>query len=277
MKHLSQQDLVEQYFGDGPAWGRLHIKMCSACSAALAELREDLAVLDAAEVPERDAAYGDRVWSALEEELTPYVPPLRQRRRVWSWALSGAMACGLLVASFSAGRWWEHARQTQITAAALHVPPQNPPAAAKAEATSAAKVEAVAVAKSEAPVPAAPRVVVVVLSDHLERSERLLVELKHAENGADTAPLRQEARALLSANRSARQQIRRDKDPALAATLVRLDHLLGELSDTRDEESLVNLQREMQANGVLFEVRVLRSHLPSREGMDRAAVRGGKI
>jgi hypothetical protein len=42
------------------------------------------------------------------------------------------------------------------------------------------------------------RVVVVVLSDHLDRSERLLVELKHAdaENTALASPLRDEARSL---------------------------------------------------------------------------------
>ena len=71
------------------------------------------------------------------------------------------------------------------------------------------------------------------MSDHLERSERLLVELKHADAGSEemVTPLRDEARSLLAANRVCRQKAEKDDDPALATALDHLDHLLAELAN----------------------------------------------
>ena len=112
--------------------------------------------------------------------------------------------------------------------------------------------------------PPPQRVVVVVLSDHLDRSERLLVELKHADasNAEMVSPLRDEARSLMAANRICRQTAREDDDPALATALDRLDHLLTQLANQPeglDNASITRLQDEMNANHLLFEVRVLRS------------------
>jgi hypothetical protein len=106
------------------------------------------------------------------------------------------------------------------------------------------------------------RVVVVVLSDHLDRSERLLVELKHAEGGGVAFPLRDEARSLLPANRICRKNAKQDDDRALSTALDRLDHLLVELANQPDglnSQTISRLQDEMNVDGLLFEVRVLRS------------------
>jgi hypothetical protein len=110
---------------------------------------------------------------------------------------------------------------------------------------------------------------VVVLSDHLDRSERLLVELKHANADSTglTSPLRDEARILLVANRICRQKTGPDDDPRLAPALERLNHLLEELanqSGSFNPVTLTHLQNEVNVDSLLFEVRVLRSGLPER-------------
>jgi hypothetical protein len=132
------------------------------------------------------------------------------------------------------------------------------------------------------PVPPRERVVVVVLSDHLDRSERLLVELKHADaDSAETvSPLREEARSLLTANRICRQDARKIDDPDLTEALRHLDHVLAELAGrqgTLTATDLTRLQDEMSADGLLFEVRVLRSRIPNRQTVKTAHSEGGEI
>jgi hypothetical protein len=91
-----------------------------------------------------------------------------------------------------------------------------------------------------------------------------LVELKlaDAENGKVASPLRDEARNLLPANRICRQNAKQEDDRALSSALDRLDHLLVELANQPEglnSQSISRLQDEMNTDGLLFEVRVLRS------------------
>ena len=122
------------------------------------------------------------------------------------------------------------------------------------------------------------RVVVVVLSDHLDRTERLLMELKHADAGSAgmISPLQDEAQSLLAANRICRQNAKHDDDPALATALDRLDHLLVQLANQPgglNSTTISKLQDEMNADGLLFEVRVLRS----RQAASTVHTKGGTI
>jgi hypothetical protein len=124
--------------------------------------------------------------------------------------------------------------------------------------------------------------VVVVLSDHLDRSERLLVELKHADAGSEetVSPLRDEARSLLAANRICRQNAAKIDDPELAAALDRLDQVLGELANHPgglNPATITRLQDEMNADGLLFQVRVLRSRIPEQEAAKAAQSKEGEI
>lgn len=154
--------------------------------------------------------------------------------------LSYAAAGLLLVAgSFYAGLRWQQSR-TQIAAENKAQPKRN-----------------------------ARPIVVVVLSDHLDRSERLLVELKHVDaNNADMMPpLRDEARSLLAANRICKTDAEKVDDPALQTALDHLDHLLNELANQPgglNAEAISRLKDEMDADGLLFEVRVLRSRTRDR-------------
>jgi hypothetical protein len=160
--------------------------------------------------------------------------------------LSYATACALMVArAFYAGRIWEQKHQ-QPTANA------NPP---QAQAPAGHPQE---------------REVVVVLGDHLDRSERLLVELKHADAGSAEllSALQDEAKSLQAANRICRQNAAEDDDPALTTALDHLDRLLAELTNQPgglNGTTITRLQDEMNGEGLLFEVRVLRTRIPDRQ------------
>ncbi len=259
MKHLNEEELIEHYYGKGKENGVTgrHIEDCADCAAAYEALEIDLCEFSAIEPPPRDAAYGERVWQSLAPSLPVYEAP----RRSWFPAvllkgLGYAAACALLLAGgFFAGRQWEH-RQTL----AVSKPPQAQPA----------------------PVHPPQRVVVVVLGDHLERSERLLVELKHADAGSEEmlSPLRDEARTLLAANRICRKNASKIDDPALAPALDHLDQVLAELANHNGPWSaaeLERLQHEMNADGLLFEVRVLRTRIPDHRAAIDARQNGGTI
>jgi hypothetical protein len=259
MKHLNEQEMIEQYYKQGTASARRHLEICAECAEDYAAFKSDLDAMKSAEPQARDAAYGERVW----QSIAPFLPVYEARKRSWlrggAWrGLSYASACALLIAgAFTAGRMWEH---KQIRTSAEAIPAAIPQKAA----------------------PPQQRLVVVVLSDHLDRSERLLVELKHADTGSEemVSPLRDEARSLLAANRVCRQNAAKNDDPALTAALARLDHLLVELANQKGElnaASLARLQDEMNSDSLLFEVRVLRSRIPDQQPAANNRPHGGTI
>jgi hypothetical protein len=247
MNHLDRDERVAHFYREAGAEAAKHLAGCAQCAEAFAALRGDLEEIESIEPPARDAAYGERLWKVIAPALPVYEP----QRRSWlnmtlRKGLSYATVCAVLAAgAFFAGRIFEQM--------------QSHPA----------------VAVKPAPQTAKPLVVVVLLGDHLDQSERLLVELKHAD--VDTsAPLRDEARSLLAANRICRKNA--SNDPALNATLDHLEHLLDELAEQPENVSsatLTRLQSEMEADGLLFEVRVLRTHVPEQQTTVRS--KGGTL
>jgi len=254
MNHLDEMELIEYYYRENrdPGSAAQHIAGCSQCAANYTALQADLYDVTGLDLPLRDPAYGERVW----ESIAPLLPERPDRKPLWMrpalrLGLVYAAAIAVLVAAtFYAGRMWEHAK-TPVTAA-------NPPA------------------------PAPQRIVVVVLSDHLDRSERLLVELKHADAGSPEmlSPLGDEARSLLAANRICEKQSQSSDDPELEKALVSLDRLLTALAgrpEGLDAAAVARLQKEMKAEGLLFEVRMLRASIPARNDMKGRGSEGGTI
>jgi len=144
----------------------------------------------------------------------------------------------LLTAAFIGGRYWENSKRSQPDLAA-NAQPQ-------------------------------PRVVVVVLTDHLDRTERLLVQLNHADaaDKAENAQLQSEARELLASNRLYRVSASNEGDPALAGALDRLERVLVEVANDPhlSATDLDRVRKDMNTNGILFEVRVLLARKPNQEG-----------
>jgi hypothetical protein len=267
MKHLGEEELIAQAYGEGDtAAVKRHLEECAECSNTYIALQSDLAEMKFQEPPERDVLYGEQVWASLSGVLHPY------ESGRWNWlrgglrrSLSYAVACALLVGcAFIGGRLWER-KQASVTSKLTSKP----------NAKTSAQQQAAHLSQPS-------RVVVVVLGDHLDRSERLLVELKHAdaESIQMASPLSDEARSLLAANRICRQNARQQDDPALATALDRLGHLLEELANQPgglNVATLARLQNEANADGLLFEVRVLRSRLPNLQAATASHTKGGTI
>jgi hypothetical protein len=244
LKHLSEEELIEHYYEEDARGtdAERHLKACAACSGSYAELRRVLDGVKPLTPPARGDDYGRQVWESIRGTLPVYETP----GRVWSFTrfwkpLSLIAACALLIAgAFIAGRQWQ---RKQTPTVAVTADPQ-----------------------------ARQRVVVVVLGDHLDRSERLLVELNHADarDAADTASLRSEARDLLATNRLVRQSAKQAGDTELDASLDRLERLLIELANQpggMTEADLNHLRQEMNTDGLLFDIRVLRSRVIGQQGV----------
>jgi hypothetical protein len=235
MNHLSEEQLIEHHYGGDVPEVKHHLAACEVCAEAFALLRRDLAELKIAEPPVRSAQYGEQVWRSLANSLPAYPKPKPAWQLLWT-RLGYAAVCALLIAAaFLAGRRWE--RRKPVAANGARVKQQ---------------------------------VVVVVLGDYLDRSERLLVELKHADaaNAELVSPLRDEAQTLLPANRRCRETALQIGDPALAMVLEHLDRVLAQLAGEPgglSAPSLARLQTEMNTDGLLFQIRVLRAQMPDKD------------
>lgn len=243
MKHLSDEELIALYYGEPVADSdaREHLESCRECSTGFAELKQVLEAIQPVSVAQSDAEFGEQVWQTLWPSLIPYGRPERRGRRVWMrWGTMGLVsASALLIAmAFVGGRFWE--RHT-------------------------AKTEKVAQISSPQ---AAQRVVLVVLTDHLDRSERLLVALQHASAGdaVEKSELQSQARELLVSNRLYRTSASQAGDLALAGELDQLERVLAEVANDPDLSAadLDRVRKEMNTEGILFEIRVLLSKTPDQ-------------
>jgi hypothetical protein len=250
MKHLEEAELVEHYYEESANMGESerHLKACPVCTKRYAELCRDLDGVATPTPPARREDYVEQIWQSIGASLPVYEKPKSSWMRYYR-PLGWAAACVLLVAvAFVAGRRWE---RKQASTVAVAVDPQ-----------------------------ARRRVVIVFLGDHLDRSERLLVQLNHAEgNDLSALPLRSEARELLASNRLVRQSAMQAGDLNVEASLDHLERLLMELANAPDkltETDLNRLRQEMNTDGLLFDIRVLRSRVHSPDPEQQSAPKATK-
>lgn len=250
MKHLSEEEQMEMYYDEGSEEAKAHLNACRACGAEFAKFKRSLDAIKTEDVPQRGADYGDFVWQALRPQLIPY----EKKTAGWSgwgwWKMAtAAVAClALMTAAFIGGRFWEHRNAGQNDAAgAAHSSTAQPQ----------------------------QRVVLVVLTDHLDRTERLLVQLNHADlrDRSESVQLQTEAKELLASNRLYRVSANKDGDPALAGALDRLEGVLAEIANDPHltEADLERVRKDMNTSGILFEVRVLLTRKPNEEGGQKPA------
>jgi hypothetical protein len=232
MKHLTEEQLVWFYYREleDPAGVEEHLAGCNSCRAAYRELESLLKQVEAP-VPERGGEYPSQVWHRLRPRLEP--------RSVWAWprwVLAAAMA-GLVVAAFLAGRFWPGQPR----------PTPQPITQAVRE-----------------------RILLVAVSDHLERSQMVLLELiNNRPNGpVDISAEQQRAEDLVTANRLYRQTAASAGEAGLASvleelerTLVELVHRPAELSSQDFEE----LRGRIEAQGILFKIRIIDSQVRQKE------------
>jgi hypothetical protein len=249
MKHLGEEELIEHYYGEDlyKADAEMHLQACTQCAQAYEELSRVLGSVRMSEPPARIPEYGEQIWQSIQGSLQAY--PVKKKRRFFVWPqMAYAAACLLFIAgAFLAGRLWEQAHRKPSLA--------------------------------DTPRQSQERVVLFVLDNHLDRSERLLVQLNHAGAEVENAnlPLRSEAQQLLSDNQLYRQSAAQANDPLLSAALDHLERVLLEVANSPDELSsadLARIEQEMNTQGLLFQIRVLRTKVSQQEQHAQAIRRG---
>ncbi len=235
MQHLNDEQLIAHHYRDADA--AEHLAACSECGARYATLQQVLALVDAAEVPQRGPAYADEVWNRLRWRLD------RRERKTRRWLLAVAAALAIVLVG---GEIWRHRQPASD--------PQRPAVAAI----------------PKQPNPEA-NVLVNVVGDHLDAAERVLTEVANADPAKDLDVSGEQSRAedLVTANRLYRQTAMRRGDARIANVLSDIEPVLVELSHADDKlspEELADLQKRIDARNLLFKLRVLnsRSERPSQ-------------
>jgi hypothetical protein len=255
--HVPEDDLVLHYYGELASQdeGRVtaHLSDCRECHNAYRRLQQVLMSVDdnALGVPDLPNGFERTVWARLE-------PSLQRDHGGWfsrlfpsasrlGWA---AAAAAVVVAAFIAGRM---SRQTPVT-------PGAAPAAVATAATNQSQVR--------------ERILLIDLGDHLDRSQRVLVELVTAEGaGTNLAGERDRAEQLVWANRLYRETAAATGDSSIVDLLDQLERVLVEVaasSPNSSQRELEDVRRRIESGSLLFKVRVVSSDLQERR---RAAMR----
>ena len=242
MKHRTEEELIA--YRDGATDERAaivaHLSECAECREDLARIEAVFAALDAVPIPDPGEDYGGRVWQKIS-------PRLGEKQARW-WeslfvpqrvaALGGIVA--LVILAFFAGRITRHT-------------------APASEQMDAAKVR--------------ERVLVVAVGEHLGRTEMVLMELENspAQKGEKTINISETQRRagdLVEENRLYRQTALKEGDQAMAGMLDELERVLLDIANSPDELSpaaFETIRRRIEAQGLLFKVRVVKQGLDERK------------
>ncbi len=234
MSHLTNEEIILSYYDEPePGLRREHIAECEECRAELARLAAVLDRVRPGEAPEPEPGYEQRVWDRVSWRLRA------ERRGSRNAMVRWLAAAAVLALAFVAGVLWN--RRAPVAA------PQ------------------VAVAQSPAGAAAGrDRVLLLVVGEHFEESERVLVELTNLtpEGGTDIRTERQRAEALLASNRLYRHTVKDRGEQGVATLLDELEPVLLQIARSPDqltEGELRSMQKRVEARGLVFKIRVVRA------------------
>ncbi len=99
MKHLSDEQLLDSYYGELDA--SEHLSACEECRDRLGRLTEVLDTFKQLPIPTRNSSHGQEMWKRVASEL----PPDKPQQQWWLrwWLLVPALAAALTI-TFMAGR-----------------------------------------------------------------------------------------------------------------------------------------------------------------------------
>ena len=235
MRHLTDEELLLDFYDEGTEADRrrvrTHLEQCDRCRALDEELRAVLTAVDRAPITEPPSGFEREMWARIE----PLLPVRRTRRTRWSGmmprlAIAASIAV-LVVAAFAAGRAWD--RQT----------PELPDRAGDQQSIN-------------------ERLLRAEVEDHLERSQRVLVELVNADYQVEAPIAGDRARAadLVAAGRLYRRSAEQIGDSEIGGLLEDLERVLVEVANGPADMSatdLARLGRRIEHRDLLFRVRVV--------------------
>ena len=234
--HINEEQMVAMHYGDVSADERTlfdrHLATCDACQASFEEMRSVLAMVSAQPVPEPADDFERRVWQRVIPQL-----PVRQASW-WSFvlqpqklALAGAIALLLLLA-FVVGRQWPMGGTPNQTAQ-----------------------------KSVNPDAVRDQLLLAAVSDHIDRSQRVLSELVNSpDTRADISSEQETADDLVLANRLYRQTATNSGDKQLVAMLDELERTLLDIARSPEKLSkaeMEGLRKRIAQRQLVFKLRVV--------------------
>jgi anti-sigma factor RsiW len=255
--HVTDEELLLDYYGESEADPRrrrqAHIEACEHCAALDRELRSVLALVDQAPTMDAPPGFGREMWALVEPQISARAkarPSWLRRvpselfgiKRVEGWALAGGMLA-LLMGAFSLGRVWDTPR--------LSGPAPAVDERALSERLLQAEVE-----------------------DHLERSQRVLVDLVNADDVVTDAGAADRDRAadLVAAGRLYRRSVEATGDVEMRDLLEDIERVLVDVANGAPDGSSKNLtdvRVRISEQDLLFRLRVAASEMRERERRTR--------
>jgi hypothetical protein len=248
LPHPTEDELILHFFGEGsrPAVVQAHLALCDACREQFEAIAATMALAAAPDGPARGDLYGLEVWQRIRPQLPPRDFWSRIRHPRWSTVAAGAAVAACAAAAFVAGRSWP--------APSVSPAPSAPIVATEGDAQARALASA--------------------LVEHLDRSERVLVDLANADGpGADVSREQAWAADLVDANRLYRDAAAQTGDAATALVLDDLERTLLDIVHAPSPltaAALDDVRTRLDAAALLFKVRILSSELREREAMPLA-------
>jgi hypothetical protein len=253
VKHPSEEELILYHYAEagGPPRASLaeHLAACESCRARYQRLAAILGAADLVELPALGENFEAEVWRRLAPRLESVAPETFWQRflgvfrtsRFLAPAGAVALVAALVVGSFFAGRFWPSRPRI-----GQEVPLQ--PVSAQSR----------------------DRILLVAVGDHLERSQMVLVELVNTrtQRMVDISAQRERAEDLVAANRLYRLTAERAGEAGVANLLDELERTLIEIAHSPSKLSspeFEDLRRRVEAQGILFKVRVVDSQVHERE------------
>ncbi len=242
--HPGEDDLVLLFYGDtDPAEEAAltaHVDACAICQPLWQEIRVTLRTVDAAAVPEPPADFERVMWARVQRELEDIAVPFSGWRAVRRWVPTGAFAA-IVLALLIANRAWPGI------------------------VTDAPMPDTVDAAASQP-----ERALLVAMTDHLERSELLLVEVMNAPADDVLEPGFERATAddLLWSSRLYRQTATHTGNGHLVAMLEDLEGVLAEIASSPDalkRADLDALRSRIEQDDLIFKVRVVTDEVRERQ------------
>jgi hypothetical protein len=253
MNHLNQDELVLSYYGEPSldTGRREHLSQCDECRAELASLAVLLDRVTPVEVPEPEADYEARTWNRLQWRLRGE----RKKRPTWMpWLAAAAM----VIIAFLGGVLWKSSIRHEATkvATTATAPAATPASAAQQQVSR-------------------DRVLLVVVGEHMDQSERILVELTNlnASGSTDITAERDRAQELLASNRLYRTSALDRGEDSVATLLDELEPVLLQIAHAPDQvsaEELRAMQKRVEAKGLVFKLRVVKADV-HRDAVTSAA------
>jgi hypothetical protein len=252
---VTDEELLLDYYSESEsadrASRRAHLEACEACRALDREMRAVLALIDTAPAIEAPPGFGREMWARVE----PHIAARSMRRRSWwpaialrQYALVGGMAA-LLIASFTLGRVWERA------------PHREDPAPRVEGVTSAAR--GAVDSRTE-------RLLRAEMEDHLERSQRVLVDLINTVDAADVSLASDRTRAadLVADGRLYRRAADRIGDVEMRDLLEDVERVLVDVangSSASASNELKDVRARIDEQDLVFRLRVAGSEIRERQ------------